>query len=76
MAAVTFESLTVKIAYVLLMILAEDKLAAPSKVIFPSPTVTIISLPLFSVEWRAPEISSVEVELKPSIVSLPSPVAY
>ena len=47
------------------LILISDKFAAPSKVIFPFPTVTIISSPLSVVEYDPPEILNVESSLKP-----------
>ncbi len=56
-------------------ILTFDKLAAFCKVILPSSTVTIISLPLFVVECE-PLICNVEFSLKPFTMSLPSPAVY
>ena len=57
-------------------ILTVDKVAAPTKVIEPSPTVRIISESLVAEEYSLPEMLSVEFSLKPLIVSLPSPKLY
>ena len=49
-------------------ILTEDEL--PDKVILPSPIVTIILSSFVSLEYLPPAMLSVEVELKPLIISL------
>ena len=67
------EFITVKSVVV---ILTADKLAAPTKVILPLPTVTIIFLSISVVEYEPPAISKIELSLKPVITSLPSPSAY
>ena len=60
------ESLTVRsVAVSLPAMLSMERYAAPSKVIFPSPTVTIISAPLTTVEYVPFVIDSVSSSLKP-----------
>ena len=56
-------------------ILGLDKVAASTRVIEPLSTLKIRSLPflLFCVEYEPPEMISLEVSLKPVMVSLPSP---
>ncbi len=48
-----------------MIIFGEDKVAAPASVIFSSPTVITISLPLLAVVATALAIESVDVALKP-----------
>ncbi len=59
-----------------LTILTVDNFAAPSRVILPSPTVTIKLLPLLTGIATPPETLSVEFDVKPLIMSLPSPEVY
>ena len=58
-------------------ILTVSNVAASLRVIESVPTATTTSLPTVTgVYSLSPEILSVEVTLKPLIVSLPSPLAY